>query len=137
MLGCTFMNLQPCLVTRQLWSFTRGIKLYCIVGTLGTPTLPLFINFPTSTGRVNIAEKIGTEYYEFGLTLLEDNFGDITDAIRKEYHGNAKDINCQIFKQWMKGIGRAPLSWDTLASVLQDIGLERLACNIRQFISSQ
>jgi hypothetical protein len=89
--------------------------------------MPQFLNFPTPQGRVNLAVKIGAKYITFGTLLLEDNDGSIMEAIEKERGRNAADINAQIFRRWLRGTGRQPLTWNTLASVLQDMEFPQLA----------
>jgi hypothetical protein len=82
-----------------------------------------------SNGKVNLANKIGVSYYEFGVLLLEDD-GDQVAAIEKEMGKKASDINREILRLWLKGQGRQPVTWATLVTVLQDIGLEKLAKDI-------
>ena len=94
------------------------------------PTLREFISFPMASGRVNLARRIGTEYTNFGILLLEDDNGDHTDAIVRELQNRAEDINTKVFCLWVKGEGLKPVSWATLISVLQDIGLSSLAKDI-------
>ena len=104
---------------------------------LGVPTLPKFISFPMTTGsKVNLAEKIGAEYDAFGILLLNDDSGDATEAIIQQYQKDAKKINVQIFRLWLKGNGRQPVSWDTLVCVLMDMGREKLASNITDTFKS-
>ena len=96
------------------------------------PTLQEFLCFPMPTSKVNLAEKIGTDYYKFGILLLEDDKGDRIDVMEKESRGRAKDINRQVFRLWLKGHGRKPVSWGTLVSVLHDIGQTNLASEITE-----
>ena len=79
---------------------------------------------------MNLAQAIGTNYTYFGIFLLEDNNGDRTDAIVRELHERAEDINAAIFRLWVRGEGLQPVSWGTLVSVLQDMGLNTLASDI-------
>ena len=81
---------------------------------------------------MNLAEKIGTHYFNFGILLLEDNDGTITNNLKREHQERAQDINQQVFCLWLKGRGRKPTSWATLATVLQELGLNRLAREIEQ-----
>ena len=66
----------------------------------------------------------------FGVLLLNDESGAEVNAIVKEHRGNAADINFEILSRWIEGKGQ-PLSWDTLINVLQHIGLETLASDIK------
>ena len=102
----------------------------CFPGSVEMPTLREFIRFPMGSGNVNLAQKIGTSYEDFGILLLEDNNGDRTDAIVRELHERAEDINKRIFRLWVKGERLQPVSWATLVGVLQDMGLNTLARDI-------
>ena len=97
------------------------------------PTLREFISFPMASGhRVNLAERIGINYKDFSIFLLEDDTGDHTEAIVRELRDKAVDINKEVFRLWLKGNGLKPVSWATLVGVLQDIGLTGLAGDIQQ-----
>ena len=96
--------------------------------------MPLFISFPVSPNtKVNIAEEI-TDYTSFGTLLLDDDGGNKVSAIVQEHHSNAKKINWEIFRRWLEGERRQPLSWPTLVQVLKDIGLKKLAKDIEQAV---
>ena len=82
-----------------------------------------------SGGKVNLAEKI-SNYWDFGVLLLEDDTGDRVTAIEKEQGKSTVDINRQILRLWVQGKGRQPVTWNTLVTVLQDIGLVTLAKEI-------
>ena len=94
------------------------------------PTLLKLTNFKTTSGSINVAERIGTNYKDFGIHLLEDVTGSITDAIEEECHHNSYKINIKIFQRWVEGRGRKPITWATLIEVLRDIKLSTLADNI-------
>ena len=108
------------------------IETSLLPGSCGVPTLPEFISFPMAVGRVNLAQKIGTAFENFGILLLGDNDGDRTDAIVRELRERAEDINKRIFRLWVKGEGLQPVSWATLVGVLHNIGLNTLARDIHQ-----
>ena len=94
------------------------------------PTLRELLCFPIIPGRkVNLIEKIGPDYFIFGVLLLEDDGGQIV-AFEKEQMKNAVDICRQIFMWWLKGKGKQPVTWSTLVTVLQEIDLNQLAKNI-------
>jgi hypothetical protein len=84
-----------------------------------------------ASGKVNLAERIGTGCEDFSIILLKDNTGDQTKAIVKELRDKAADINKEVFRLWLKGNGLQPVSWATLVGVLQDIGLNQLAVGIQ------
>ena len=84
---------------------------------------------------MNLADKIGAKYTTFGTVLLEDNDGSIVEAIENEKRENAESINTQVFRLWLRGTGKGPLTWNTLASVLQDIKFPQLAALIYDALS--
>ena len=87
-----------------------------------------------SGGKVDLAEKI-PDYWGFGVLLLKDDTGDLVTAIEKEQGKSTVDINRQILRLWVQGKGRQPVTWNTLVTVLQDIGLVTLAKEIENVIT--
>ena len=92
-----------------------------------TPTMMEIIRFPLKDSKVNLAQEIGTKYFEFGTFLFEDATGARISALEEELRHNAQNINRQIFREWLSGGGKKPVSWETLIAVLEDIGLSELA----------
>ena len=90
------------------------------------------ISFPMAGSRVDLAERVGTHYFKFGVLLLQDNNGDVVSAFEKELGRNASEINQAILRRWLQGKGRQPVTWDTLLAVLQDIGLNSLAKQVKE-----
>ena len=88
------------------------------------------ISFPTSSGSLNLAQEIGTNYSMLGVFLLEDINGELIASIESELQRNAVNINCRVFRLWLSGKGRQPVSWATLVTVLQNMGLKELAKKI-------
>ena len=83
-------------------------------------------------GGANLLEKIGADYFKFGVFLLQDDDGSRTKAVEMEMRGNPTDINREIIRLWLLGQGIQPVSWDTLTTVLQDIGLNALAKGVQE-----
>ena len=73
---------------------------------------------------MNLAEEIGSNYFECGVLLLDDKNGARMRAIGKELNKNARDINYRIFEEWS---GKKPMTWRTLITVLQKIQMTQLA----------
>ena len=89
------------------------------------------LKFQDMSGKfINIPERIGINYFMFGVLLLNDETGAEVTAIITAHHENATLINLEILSRWIGGKGQ-PLSWDTLISVLEDIGLGNLAGDIK------
>ena len=83
-------------------------------------------------GKINILEKIGGDYENFGIRLLNDGEGNIMSEIKINCGGEAKAIKREIIRKWISGTGKEPISWETLAGVLGDMGHTVLAQDIRQ-----
>ena len=79
---------------------------------------------------INIAEKIGTKYYEFGLLLLNDSNGTRVRSMEHKHREDAERINTEILQEWAIGRGKKTVTWETLTEVLHDIGLHTLAREI-------
>ncbi len=58
-------------------------------------------------------------------------------ATNGRYGGNAEEINLEVFRLWINGEGREPiiLSWNTLVSILREIGLNPLADKINSTLN--
>ena len=94
------------------------------------PTLPELINFKTSTGSVNIVERIGVQYKQLCPLLLQDRDGTITQIIERDCFFKITEINQEILQRWIQGKGMQPVQWSTLIDVLKKIGLSVLAKEI-------
>ena len=88
------------------------------------------LNLPSKSGSINIPEQIGTNYFQFGVLLLNDKTGAEVNAIVTKHREDAEQINLQILRLWIGGKGK-PLSWDTLINVLKATGLNTLARDIQ------
>ena len=80
--------------------------------------------------HINIIEDIGERYDNFGIKLLEDKSGSKMGAI-KDDERRAEAINRRVLTKWIRGDGRKPTSWATLATVLDECNLSVLAGQIR------
>ena len=94
------------------------------------PTLIECIKFRGREGKINIPQEIGVKYYQFGLLLLEDNFGARTRNIAHKNREDIEHINIEILNEWISGNGRQPVTWKILTEVLRDIKLSTLAGDI-------
>ena len=95
------------------------------------PTLPQLMRCSIRGKPVNVIRMIGTYYYEFGLNLLQDDTGTKMGAIVKQYQKDATDINLEVLSRWLRGEGKQPVTWATLATELELCGLTELAKEIR------
>jgi GTPase SAR1 family protein len=96
-----------------------------------TPTLPQLIAFPKLNGsEINVLKKIGARYNVFGIFLLNDDDGSVTDALQKKYMRDSDAINLEISKKWLQGEGKLPMTWVTFLRVLKNIDMKPLAFDI-------
>ena len=78
----------------------------------------------------DIIEEIGGSYRKFGVKILEDT-GAKMDAIEKELRGDVEMINNRVLTRWIRGEGRTPTTWATLADVLDECKLTNISKKIR------
>ena len=91
--------------------------------------------FPGKGGaKINIPQRIGTKYFQFGVQLLHDETGKEIDAVVSKCWEDAEQINLEILNLWVRGKGK-PLSWDVLINVLNDVGQGTLASDIKDGLS--
>ena len=65
---------------------------------------------------LRLLERI-VDYEEFGTQLLEDETGDIVPEIEQD-EKKTKKICREIFRRWLDGKGKQPVTWATLINVL-------------------
>ena len=64
------------------------------------------------------------------IFLLEDDNGDIIDSLKEPCHHDPIQITTAVYKKWISGTGRKPVTWQTLVDVLREIELNRVADDI-------
>ena len=79
---------------------------------------------------------MGLKFEELGLDLLEDDDGSLVDQIKADCHHKSADIVAEIFKRWVRGKGKQPVTWRTLTDCLKTIGLSPLASSIELSLTS-
>ena len=87
--------------------------------------------FPGKQRTINIPQEIGTNYYQFGLDLLDDPNGTRVKNIEHNYR-EIERINTEILQKWVTGRGKKPVTWGTLTEVLRGIELGTLASEIEE-----
>ena len=88
------------------------------------------VRFRGKAKRINIPQDISTNYYQFGILLLEDETGTRVRSIEHRCRGDSEQINMDILQQWIKREGKLPVTWGTLVEVLYDVELTSLARDI-------
>ena len=113
-----------------------SIKFISSSTAVERPNLPKLLSFPGKGGaKINIPQRIGTKYFQFGVQLLHDETGEEIDAVGAKCREDVEQINSEILKLWVRGKGK-PLSWDVLIDVLKDVGLGTLASDIEDGLSN-
>ena len=84
--------------------------------------------------KMNLHEEIGGDFYKFGVVILNDDYGNITDGIVQSCNGNVENVIIKILQKWLKGGGRQPVTLNTLVQVLGEINLHTLATSIEKNI---
>ena len=103
--------------------------------TIGdTPVLTKLLKFPGRYGKINIPERIGTNYKTFGTFLLKDDTGTIVSGIIRAKMHAADEINEAILERWIGGKGQGPFTWGTLVKCLRDTELNVLADEIEEVL---
>ena len=80
--------------------------------------------------KINILTQIGVHYDVFGIFLLNDNDGSVTDALKETCMRESHKINLEISKKWLQGKGQLPITWATFLSVLKKMDMKDLAFKI-------
>ena len=102
-----------------------------VISAAQGPTLPQLISFPTRTGEsINIMQRVGTQYIDLGIVLLNDKDGSIINQITTQHQLNGVNITREILMRWIRGEGKQPVTWKTLTDALKAIGLMELAKSI-------
>ena len=77
--------------------------------------------------NVNIVQKTSTNYTTIGMQLLEDDNCDIVNGLKKTHGSDTEEIIAAVYKKWISGTGRKPVTWSTLVDVLRDVELTSIA----------
>ena len=99
--------------------------------------MPQLLNFKAGDHNINIPREIGSKYQNFGALLLQERTLAHIYDLEHQYHRNGEEINRRILHEWLKGRGRKPTTWATLARVLHDIEKGELAAKLEAFSSNQ
>ena len=99
----------------QIWLETPVVEQ-------GRPSLPKLL-------ELDIPLKVGANFFQFGVLLLDDEDGAIVEALDDECNGKRERIVHKILMKWVRGRGRA-LSWKMLSDTLRKCSLSTLADNI-------
>ena len=79
--------------------------------------------------KLKIPLKVGAKFYQFGVSLLNDEYGELINVLESECNGKCEMIVCKILVQWVSGRGKT-LSWKTLSDTLRECSLSFVADEI-------
>ena len=81
---------------------------------------------------VTIVQSIAVSFQEFGCHLLNDVEGTKVDNIYHDNMNKAEETTVSVFKKWLAGSGKRPVTWRTLIGVLEDMKKHELARQIKE-----
>eukprot|EP00731_Ephydatia_muelleri_P012929 Em0007g239a len=115
----------------QAPSFQPGLRNQ-LVKLEGVPTVKLLTSLPipgdgAKRKNHNIIQKTSTCYTNLAMYLLDDDNCEIVDSLKEKCHGDPEEIVTAVYKKWISGTGRKPVTWQTLLDVLREIELNSLA----------
>ena len=82
--------------------------------------------------ELEIPETVGTNYWKFGASLLQDGTGSLVKVIEKDCRGQCYDITRTILQDWLQGKGGELPTWQTLVQTLRRCKLTDLADQIQR-----
>ena len=84
------------------------------------PDLPRLFRF--------VVKRVSWQWDKLATMLELDNDGRMIDAIKRDFWGVGVDTCCiQAIYHWVRGEGKAPVSWRTLLKCLEDIDCAQVA----------
>ena len=113
----TEKNAGPVEEKHQLWLDTPDTEK-------NKPSLPKLLQF-------KVPQKVGTNYLNFGIFLLNDEDGSQIQIIDNDCNGRCDRIMCKILSDWLQGKGK-PVTWKELIETLRDCDLNELADTIQE-----
>ena len=90
----------------------------------GPPTLPELL-------CLKIPQRVGPDYYTFGILLLNDTVGSRVESLEMGCLGKPEKIVQRILREWLLGRG-LELTWETLVKTLGNSDLSALADEVQQ-----
>ena len=101
----------------------------------GKPTIRLLTSFDGKRKKLNIIQMTSTSYKQLGMYLLDDDNCDIVYSLKETHNNVTVEIVTAVYKMWISGTGRKPVTWQTLVDVLREIEMNSLADEIEASLS--
>ena len=99
------------------------------------PSLLDLKKFPGKHGRFDVMERIGVNYPELGMFLLQDHDLSKVSALELTWQRASLPICRDIMKDWVQGKGKLPVTYATLLHCLRDADLHSLAKDIEDVLT--
>eukprot|EP00731_Ephydatia_muelleri_P035388 Em0119g1a len=100
----------------------------------GVPTVKLLTDLSILVDGmkkyVSIILRTSNCYTKLAMYLLNDDNCDIVDSLKEKCRGDPVEIVTAVYKKWINGAGRQPVTWQTLLDVLREIEQNSLAEDI-------
>ena len=100
------------------------------------PSLLDLRKFPGKDHNFDVMERIGVNYPDFGMFLLQDSDGSKVSALELTWQRASLPICRDIMKDWLQGKGKTPVTYATLLHCLRDADLHNLAKDIEDVLIS-
>ena len=127
--------------------FGNGITLYVVMIKAIIPYFPFSCTddkpslldlrkFPGKDHKINVMERIGVNYPDFGMFLLQDSDGSKVSALELTWQRASLPICRDIMTAWLQGKGKTPVTYATLLHCLHEADLHNLAKDIEDVLIS-
>ena len=100
------------------------------------PSLLDLRKFPGKDHKFDVMERIGVNYPDFGMFLLQDSDGSKVSALELTWQRASLPICRDIMKAWLQGKGKTPVTYATLLDCLHEADLHNLAKDIADVLIS-
>ena len=88
------------------------------------------------TGKpINVLERIGCDYKEFGTFLLGDDYGKLVNNLADTKGKDSYEISVTIIEKWLGGHGVQPPTYGALVSCLEKAELNVAADDIKKAVT--
>ena len=99
------------------------------------PSLLDLRKFPGKDHKINVMERIGVNYRDFGMFLLQDHDLTKVSALELTWQRASLPICQDIMRDWLQGKGKLPVTYATLLHCLREADLHSLAKDIEDVLT--
>ena len=133
---CTYMHACVCVCVHVcMWIILSCVTCTDSLTSGSRPDLSELVQFRGRKRAINIPREVGHRYERFGRELLGGHMGRVW-RIMYVYREKPEHINLHTLLEWLEGEGRRPATWRTLVQTLENIGLDELAREIQDALTT-